>query len=144
MDDTILGSVKKLLGISEKDEAFDLDIVININSVFSTLYQIGVGEEEHPYIMDGTSTWGEVFSNRTDLVDFIKLYTYLKVRVIFDPPTSSFVLDALNKQIQELEWRIQIQAEYLDDFDSCNCEEEALPDFVVEDIWDEIMNKKED
>lgn len=142
MDDTILGSVKKLLGISEKDEAFDLDIVININSVFSTLYQIGVGEEEHPYIMDGTSTWGEVFSNRTDLVDFIKLYTYLKVRVIFDPPTSSFVLDALNKQIQELEWRIQIQAEYLDDLDSCNCEEEALPDFVVEDIWDEIMNKK--
>lgn len=139
MTDSIFESVKKLLGIHEKDESFDLDIIVNINSVFSTLYQIGVWEEGHYSIIDGGSTWEEVFSDRPDLIDFIKLYTYLKVRVIFDPPTSSFVLEALNKQIQELEWRIQIQAEAPEDLGESNgCGCEVLPDDMIKQIWDEI------
>lgn len=116
MDESILNSIKKLIGINEEDDAFDSDILININSVFSTLYQIGVWENSHISIKDESETWEEVFKDCLDLVDYIKLYTYMKVRVAFDPPTSSFLLDALNKQIQELEWRIMIQAESLEQF----------------------------
>lgn len=141
MEDSILFSVKKLLGIADQDTAFDQDILININATFSTLYQIGVGKEDEHYVVLGEKdTWKEVFKDRLDLVDFIKLYTYLKVRLVFDPPTSSFVLDSLKKQVDELEWRIQIQAESREEFESCNCEDEALPDYVIEDLWNEIMN----
>lgn len=143
MEESILSSIKKLLGISDQDNAFDLDILININSIFSTLFQIGVGKEGHYTVTDANATWNDVFADRLDLVDFIKLYTYLKVRVIFDPPTSSYVLDALNNQIKETEWRIQIQAESRKDLegsaedDDCCCDE--LSDEAIEDIWNEIM-----
>lgn len=140
MEDSILLSIKKLLGIDNSDDVFDLDILVNINSIFSTLYQIGVGEEEHYVVLGKNDTWNEVFKDCSELVDLIKLYTYLKVRVIFDPPTSSFVLDALNNQAKELEWRIQVQAESSDIFSSCDCEGDSLPDSVVESLWNEIMN----
>lgn len=140
MDESILFSIKKLLGVEKETTAFDQDILININAVFSTLYQIGVGTEGHYTIINEEDTWEEVFKDREDLIDFIKLYTYIKVRIVFDPPSSSFVLDSLTRQCQELEWRIHIQAESLEQFDSCDCEEGTISDEAIEDLWNGIMN----
>ena len=110
-EDSILDSTKKVLGIDSECKEFDQEIIMFINSTFSTLYQIGVGSKKGEGIYDNLATWIEFFSDTPDLINLICSYTYGKVRMLFDPPTNSFVLDSLNKQVQELEWRIQIQAE---------------------------------
>lgn len=111
MEDSILNSVKKVLGIPKELDAFDEDILMNINSVFSILYQIGVQSSNDTYrIEDAEANWSDFFEEQT-LCDMIKTYTYIKVRILFDPPTSSFVLESLKTQAQELEWRIHVQAE---------------------------------
>lgn len=110
MKDSILSSIKKLLGIPDTDTSFDLDISIHINTVFMTLNQLGVGPKLSFSITDANVTWDEFFDNRIDL-NGVKTYVYLKVRMLFDPPTSSAVLDAYNKEIAELEWRLNLNAE---------------------------------
>lgn len=111
MEDSILNSVKKALGIQKDLKAFDQDILMNINSVFSILYQIGVISSTDTYrIEDDVATWNEIFGEDLVILDLIKSYTYIRVRIIFDPPANSFVLDSLKSQAQELEWRIYIQA----------------------------------
>lgn len=117
MKDKILESIKDLLGINSEDEAFDNDVLVNINAVFSTLYQLGVGSEAHYVVLTGDETWDEVFEQK-DLIDFIKLYTYMKVRVIFDPPTNSSILQALTEQMKEVEYRILLQADPSNYFNS--------------------------
>ena len=104
--DSILTSIKKMLGIIEEDESFDIDIIIHINAAFSTLTQLGVGPKEGFVIRDKTTPW-------TEFIDDIRLenvrsYVYLKVRQVFDPPTNSAVLDAISRQINELEWRMNV------------------------------------
>lgn len=112
INDSILDSVKNSLGIQKDLTAFDQDVLMNINSVFSVLNQIGVQSSTNSYrIEDNQTTWTDLFGDDDVLVDMIKTYTYLKVRIIFDPPTSSYVLDSIKAQAQELEWRINIQAE---------------------------------
>lgn len=112
INDSILDSVKNSLGIQKDLTAFDQDVIMNINSVFSVLNQIGVQSSTNSYrIEDNQTTWTDLFGDDDVLVDMIKTYTYLKVRIIFDPPTSSYVLDSIKAQAQELEWRINIQAE---------------------------------
>lgn len=112
MEDSILDSVKNSLGIQKGLTAFDQDIIMNINSVFSVLNQIGVNSSTNSYrIEDNNTTWRELFGDNDVLVDMLKTYTYLKVRIIFDPPTSSFVLESIKAQAQELEWRINVEAE---------------------------------
>lgn len=112
MEDSILISVKEVLGINKDLTAFDQDILMNINSTFSVLYQIGVKSSEDSYRIENTETkWSDLFGEDPILMDMIKTYTYIKVRILFDPPTSSFVLESLKAQAQELEWRIHIQAE---------------------------------
>lgn len=108
--DSILTSIKKMLGIIEEDESFDIDIIIHINTAFSTLTQLGVGPKEGFAIRDKTTLW-------TEFVDDIRLenvrsYIYLKVRQVFDPPTNSAVLDAISRQISELEWRMNVTADH--------------------------------
>lgn len=110
MKDSILSSIKKLLGIPDTDTSFDLDISIHINTVFMTLNQLGVGPELSFSIADANATWDEFFDNRIDL-NGVKTYIYLRVRILFDPPASSAVLDAYNKEIAELEWRLNLNAE---------------------------------
>lgn len=112
MEDSILESIKNSLGINKEITVFDQDIVMHINSVFSTLNQLGVESSVNTYRISGSDeTWTSYFGDNNTLVDMIKEYTYLKVRIVFDPPTSSFVLDSIKAQAQELEWRINIQAE---------------------------------
>lgn len=111
MDDSILNSIKKLLGLDKTYEFFDEDVIMNINLVFSTLKQIGVKSEVPLSIMSMNEKWSNLFGDDDELINLIKMYTYMKVRVIFDPPSNSFVLTSLNEQIKEVEWRIHIQAE---------------------------------
>ena len=99
-----------MLGIIEEDESFDIDIIVHINTAFSTLTQLGVGPKEGFAIRDKTTLW-------TEFVDDIRLenvrsYIYLKVRQVFDPPTNSAVLDAISRQISELEWRMNVTVDH--------------------------------
>jgi hypothetical protein len=105
--DSILDSVKKMLGIGEDYEHFDTDIIIHINSVLMILTQIGVGPEEGFLISGADSKWNDFVTNDI-LVEAVKSYVYLRVKILFDPPSSSFVLDSMNNQARELEWRINL------------------------------------
>lgn len=105
--DSILTSIKKLLGIAEDYTNFDTDIIIHINSVFSILTQLGVGPSEGFSISDANDIWSD-FINDSTKIELVKTYIYLKVRLIFDPPQSSSVIDAMNRTISELEWRLNV------------------------------------
>lgn len=105
MNESILTSIKKLLNISEDDTSFDLDIILHINSVFATMNQLGLGPVDGFDISDKTAVWSDVLSTNK-LLAFVKSYVYLKVKLLFDPPTSSAVMDSINRQIAESEWRI--------------------------------------
>lgn len=110
MTDSILNSVKKNLGLDANYEVFDPDIIMHINSVFGTLHQLGVGPLEGFQIEDENNTWGE-FTDNLVLLNPVKSYITLQVRMMFDPPTTSFHLEAIKEQIREFEWRISIQRE---------------------------------
>lgn len=108
--ESILTSIKKMLGIEADYDVFDTDIIIAINSYFMVLNQLGVGPPSGFSISGAEETWDQFFTGREDL-NAVKSYLYLKVKMQFDPPTSSFVMDAMNKQAEELGWRCLIQAE---------------------------------
>lgn len=108
--DSILTTIKKLLGIEADYTQFDSDIIVHINTVLMTLCQLGVGPDSPASITNEMDTWEQIFGEEKN-VEAIKTYIYLKVKMIFDPPTSSFVLDAMNKQANELEWRLNVQTE---------------------------------
>jgi hypothetical protein len=107
---SILTSVKKILGIDEGYEAFDFDIMIHINSVFGTLNQLGIGPEDGFEIEDATPTW-DAFTGGDPRLNPVKTYTYLRVRLLFDPPTTSYLIDATHNQIKEFEWRLSTYRE---------------------------------
>ena len=107
---SILISVKKTLGIEPEYAHFDPDITLNINSALLTLNQLGIGPEGGFIVTGEAETWTDLLGNRTDL-EAAKTLIYLKVRLLFDPPTSSFVLDAIERQIAQIEWRLSIQVE---------------------------------
>lgn len=109
--DSILESVKNYLDINLEDSDFDQELIININAVLSTLFQIGVNFNDQNYIIDKYDTWENIFIGNEDIIDLAKIYICLKVKTMFDPPSSSFVLEAMNKQISEFEWRIYIELE---------------------------------
>ena len=105
---TILESIKKHVGIVPDYDAFDDQLLMDINAAFATLHQLGAGPEEG-FLVEKDTDWDEYIS--TERLNFIKSYVFMKVRVMFDPPSSSFALDALNKQIEEYEWRITSEIE---------------------------------
>ena len=108
--DSILTSIKKLLGITEDYENFDADIIMHINSVFMTLRQIGVGPEEGFFIEDKSATWTDFMGDETK-IESVKTYLYMKVRLLFDPPLSSTVIECMNRSISEFEWRLILESE---------------------------------
>lgn len=113
--ESILASIKKQLGIAEEYTHFDADIIIHINSVLAILNQLGVGEQGFS-IADSSAVWSDFTSDIAKL-QFVKSYVYLKVRLVFDPPTSSAVMEAMNRAISELEWRILVAVDPSDDSD---------------------------
>ena len=105
--ESILTSIKKMLGITEEYTHFDPDIIMHINSVFMILNQLGVGPENGFYIEDDTSTWDEFLGDPTQL-QMVKSYMGLKVGLIFDPPASSTVMQAKKDAIAEFEFRLNV------------------------------------
>lgn len=106
MLESILLSIKKLIGIDEEDTAFDKDLILLINAQFSVLYQVGVGESGFT-ITGENETWADYLSDFSNL-EMIKTYIAIRVKLIFDPPTTSFVADALKAKADEYEWRINV------------------------------------
>lgn len=110
MADSILTGTKKILGIAEDYTAFDLDIITHINTVFSILTQLGIGEVTGYMIEDKTADWSDFLGDDITL-NSIKTYMYLKVRLLFDPPTTSYALASMKEQVSELEWRLNVNRE---------------------------------
>ena len=107
--DSILTSIKKLLGITEEYTHFDADLVMHINSVLMILTQLGVGPAEGFLIEDETSVWNDFIPESTPVkLESVKSYIYLKVRLLFDPPSSSAVMESINRMTNELEWRLNV------------------------------------
>ena len=111
MSDSILTGTKKILGISEDYTEFDADVMTHINSVFSTLNQLGIGPDDGYFIQDKTATW-DAFIGDDSRLNSVKTYVYLRVRLLFDPPSTSFAIASLNEQVKELEWRLNTYREF--------------------------------
>lgn len=119
--DSILTSMKKMLGIEEDYEAFDMDLIININSVFTILNQLGIGPEDGYMIAGKENLWEEFLIDDAN-VEAVKSYMYLKLRLLFDPPSNSFLVTSLENQVKEFEWRLAVQVEKgVDGCDSRRC-----------------------
>lgn len=122
--ESILVTIKKMLGLGEDYTPFDTDIIVHINSAFMTLTQLGIGPEEGFQITDANNTWGDFISDN-EMIGAVTNYTYLTVRTLFDPPSNSFVMDAMQKQIEQLGWRLNVQAESKKTFDFITDDEKA-------------------
>lgn len=106
---SILRSTKKALGLSDDYTVFDVDVIMHINTVFAFLNQLGVGPEEGFSIEDDTAVW-EDFTTDVRL-NAVKSYVYLRVKLLFDPPATSFAISAFEKQVSEMEWRLNMSYE---------------------------------
>jgi len=105
---TILVTIKKLLGIEETYDHFDGDIMLNINSALMTLNQLNVGPEEGFSIVTGEETWDDYLGELTN-IEAVKMYIYYAVRLGFDPPSNSHLISAIERQVNELTWRLSVQ-----------------------------------
>lgn len=105
--DSILASIKKLLGVPEEYTQFDADIIMHINSVFLNLNQLGVGPETGFAIENDSAKWSDFIKDNVKL-NAVKTYMYMKVKLLFDPPLSTSVIESMNRTISELEWRLNV------------------------------------
>ena len=109
--ESILTSIKKLIGIEEDFTHFDPDIIMHINTAFMSLTQIGLGPVDGFRIEDESTTWDEFIPEDRMNLEAVKTYLALKVRLVFDPPPSSTAIDSIKQTIAELEWRLNVTAE---------------------------------
>lgn len=105
MSDSVLSSTKQMLGISPEDTSFDVNVIMSINTALTILMDLGLTEVEDQLVTSDKMTWDELLGGRTD-IEYVKTYVYQKVKMIFDPPTSTAAIDAMQRSISELEWRI--------------------------------------
>ena len=106
--DSILQSIKKLLGVGEDYEIFDADIIMHINTVFAILAQLGAGPPDGFSITDDSAVWAD-YSTNGSFNEAVKTYIYLKVKLIFDPPLSAAAVETIKELIKELEWRLNVE-----------------------------------
>lgn len=111
MEESILKSTKKILGLDADYTPFDLDVITHINAAFSILNQLGVGPVDGFMIEDDTAVWGD-FVVPNNQLHLVKTYVYLKTRILFDPPATSYLIEATNQQIKEYEWRLNVFREW--------------------------------
>jgi hypothetical protein len=116
MEESILKSTKKVLNIGIDDPTFDLDVLTHINSAFSTLNDLGVGAEIGFTVEDDTAVWEDFLLGEENQVqrNYVKTFVLLSVRLVFDPPATSYVLAALQKQLEEITWRLNVKREETD------------------------------
>lgn len=114
MENSILTSVKGAIGFDEAYTAFDNDIIMHINSVFSTLTQLGIGPSDGFMIEDSSAEWDDYITADVPAneLNSVRTYVFLKLRLIFDPPTSSYFIASFERQIAEFEWRLNVSREY--------------------------------
>lgn len=105
--ESILTSIKKMLGIEEDYEHFDPDILMHINTALNVLQQLKVGPAGGFIVTDKSQSWSD-FVPDANRIQMVKTYVYMKVRMIFDPPTAGAIMDAFKAQAQELEWRLNV------------------------------------
>lgn len=117
---SILLTIKKMLGIAEEYHAFDIDILTNINAVFLTLNQLGVGPDKPYQIRGEDETWQDFLGEQYEYLAAVQTYVYQRVRLLFDPPTNSFLVDAIQKSCQEFEWRFTVQPKNQNEIDHVN------------------------
>ena len=110
MNESILTSIKKLLGITEEYEHFDADIIMHINTVFMVLMQLGVGPVNGFTISDADAVWSDFLTSPKQL-EAVKTYMYLRVRLLFDPPQTANVVQAMENQISELAFRLSVEVD---------------------------------
>ena len=110
LDESILLTIKKLIGIEDELDAFDIDVMVFTNSTFSILTQLGVGPPDGFVIVDGTESWSD-YTMDPVLLGFVKIYIATKVKLTFDPPSSSALLKAMEDTIKELTWRMIVHVE---------------------------------
>lgn len=111
LTESILQSIKKLLGPGSEYDHFNPDIIMHINSVLSILAQMGVGPSDGFAITGKDETWSDFISKEPNKFSMVKSYVYLKVKLLFDPPLSSAAIESINRQISELEWRLFVAAD---------------------------------
>jgi hypothetical protein len=107
---SIINSIKKVSGLTEDDDSFDLDVLMHVNSIFSDLTQLGLGPDEGFEVEDASTTW-DAFTDNSKQQNSVKTYVYLRLRLIFDPPTTSYAIESMDKQIQKAEWRLNVERE---------------------------------
>lgn len=110
MSDSILTSIKKMLGATEDYTPFDDQLLIHINSVLSTVCQLGAGPDVPVKLVTGTETWDEVIGDNP-YIEFIKSYVYIRTKLVFDPPQNSTILNALKEEMREIEWRLNVSVD---------------------------------
>lgn len=110
--DSILQSVKKDLGIAPEYEHFDEELILNINSVLSVVRQLGLGPEEGLVIKDETAVWTDLIDADDERLEFVKTYVAKRVKLLFDPPLNSSVLESTKAVTNELEWRMNIDVDH--------------------------------
>lgn len=109
--DSVLLSIKKLVGLDRAYTAFDDDLIIHINSVFTILNQLGVGPKQSFFITGEEDTWSDFFQDTVKQPELVKSYIYLKVRLLFDPPSTGVLHEAMERQISEFEWRLNVECD---------------------------------
>ena len=109
MEESILNTTKKLLGVDPEYDSFDTDIIVCVNSALGILNQLGVGPEEGFQISGDTETWSDFLPDDLPAQEMAKTYVFLKSKLAFDPPQASGVTEAVKSQIAELEWRLFVQ-----------------------------------
>lgn len=126
---SILLTIKKMLGLMEEHTAFDMDIVVDINATFLTLNQLGIGPD-YPYAITGASeTWSDFLGDQEKFLAGVQTYIYMRVRLMFDPPSNSFLVDSMQKQIQEFEWRFTVQPTSDKEIEYINSFKNKLPPY---------------
>lgn len=117
MEDSILLTIKKMLeglvDADESDNVFDTELIIYINSAFGILRQLGIGPKEGFRIKDSSTTWGEFLLDDDNLLESVKDYIHMKVKLKFDPPSSSAVMEAMKQSIAEYEWRFSVKDSFI-------------------------------
>lgn len=109
--DSILNTVKKMLGLSADYDAFDTDVIMCINSALMVANQLGLGPEDGFAITGPDETWEDFLGENKRMLEAFQQYVYMRVKLTFDPPANSFVVSSLEKQVDELTWRLNVQAE---------------------------------
>lgn len=127
MEQSILNSVKKIVGVGASDTAFDHDLVTFINSAFSALLQLGVGPGSGFFIEDADAEWDDFIDPDDKNASLVRTYVCMRARMAFDPPTTSYLIGALNEQIKEFEWRLSTNRELEDYVDPVEEVEEVEP-----------------